>query len=437
MSDLWHSSFNLSRDNLRLWYISLFLFLGPLGSLLHIPGTPNSFRFYYFIMPFGVGLFILCGISRKALQTVVLLLPILLYTFWRSWDYYVHIQAPPLYANPFVRWGLFANYLLLVPLLAGYLAQASARTLIRLLDIYLLGFLLSMIAGYLLFVGYYAGVLSKDFINYFQVLTQYGYGLLRFSPGSYPNEYGTVAAFNLSLLLMRLFILGSQGKRVEGWLPNNRWVITMLLIFTLVALFLTTTRSAYLAAALCVIYIVLIQPTAIKQIKNAIKVFACSGILLVIAQQFYDVFGLLETAYSSAIGRQKSVKVRLDSFERALDTFNESPIWGHGFGNLEIDLLHNVYLQLLCNLGLVGLGMLILSVIAILVLCRNPQGKDVEPEFQAEESYVRHATWLALFSMLFFGMSNHNMNHHLTWLAILLGLVMLYRGRRGWRSPTK
>ena len=377
---------------MRELLIRLFVFLGPLGNLLTPRIFPSAFRTYYFILlsfPF-----LLNRLDKKQQKLLFLFLPFFLYCLLSS-----------LFVANFEtlnRFCLLLFQFLFVLGAAGYLkSQNEALTL------YLKAFFVSVVVGYIFFLGFYLGAFSFATIERFSVLAQMGYGLLRFSIGSYPNEYGIVSSFVCAILLLWL-------SQREVNLPLSRKVGAFFLVLTWIALLLTTTRSAYVACFLSIIYIACL--------KKRVFLWAASlGMAMLAFLKMFNVSILkfIFFGFNFLQVTQGSMGSRVALWQEASDEFFSQALWGNGFASFTD--AHNVYLQLIAELGIVGVLLLTCALILTFVKRRVlfPWKKRA---FNADELFAKRVRFLGLMHVLWFAMTNHNLNHHLTWFIFLFYL---------------
>jgi O-antigen ligase len=407
--------------------IRAFCFLGPIGCLVPVPGTPHSFRFYYLLLPIGIAVFLRNGVAGKTFSVFRLLLPALIYMAVSAVVSFFSGAggSSAEEENPVIRVGLFVTLLIFV-LLAGERVLAERRSeptieVLRersfLLRLMLLGYAVSLLAGFVIFVGYIQGRLSIDQVGKVEVLAQEGYGLLRFAPGSYPNEYGIVSSFVLSVLTLLIL----RRRTLQGnasFLPVRRiWLFPMYL-GTLMALFLATTRAAYVAYMVCLLYLIMLDGSVAAKVRRAVGLVVVFVAVLAAAQYFYDILAILNTAYVSLADKDASAYERVIAWNRAWVEFAASPLLGTGFGSQ--DGIHNIYLQMLFELGVLGFVLLFASV-GLLLSGLRARALSSYPE-------LHHSDWQALgrvkvigiVHVLWFGLSNHNLNHFLTWFVVLL-----------------
>lgn len=410
--------------------IAWFAFLGPIGTLIPIPGAPPSFRFYYLMLVPGICLFAASGLRRQTVHNLLILSPVLLYMLLSSfftWFYYQGAYDAE-EGNAVVRFLLFAVQLVFT-LCAGEEAWAfSPERKLRVLGIFLRGYFVSMIVGYVFFIGFYTHHLSAAFLSHFEVLVQWAFGILRFSPGSYPNEYGIVSSFVLSvltLLLVRRRDLAHCSLVFGGRATLPRLLIAFLL--TLGALFLATTRAAYIAYLLSLFYIAIAQRRFGRSVLFLISVTAGGLLLLACIQPFFNVIGIFEGGYRAFFAEHDVGNGRLEGWRLAFGLFLQHPYWGAGFGS--VDMMHNVYLQLLFGTGIIGFTLLLLTALALWARARALSFERLQTEAPlASEWLLRRIAVIALLHIAWFAMSNHNLNHFLTWFGVLLAMMSYRRG---------
>jgi len=403
---------------LVLW----FAFLGPIGNLIPVPGAPASFRFFYLMLPPGILIYMWKGVRRRTFNHILILTPVLLYMLCSA--LYAQIRYSNQYGsseeNPLIRYALFI-FLLLFTVCAGEeTLSLSLHQRLRVLGAFMSGYLVSLVIGYLFFIGFYLRLFTLDFISRFEILVQWGFGLLRFSPGSYPNEYGVVSSFALAVLTL-LFV---YRRQLVGSDPIFRRISsTSLLLFsfllTLGALFLSTTRAAYVSYMLSILYIGLSQGGFRKPlIFLARTAFAAVGLLLCI-QPFFDVESVLVGGYHAFFDQTNFASGRISDWDIALGLYLRQPYLGFGFGTM--DMMHNVYLQMLFGLGIIGFSLLILTIVVLMARGHGLSPLPVRaPVLNAPQLLLKRTSTIALIHVLWFALSNHNLNHFLTWLAVIL-----------------
>lgn len=380
---------NVIRFHPKLALLFAFVALGPLGNLLTPSLFPPSFRLYYFLLPL-FPLFYLPAQERIA-KMVALLIPLVFYSFFSAC--LVEAIGTPSEPFPLFRWALlFCQIFFIIG--ASSLAQGMP-----LLKIYITSYFLSLVAGYILFLGYYFNLVSLEQMNRFTVLTQFSFDILRFSPGSYPNEYGIVSSFVLSLLT--LFLMERS--------PFSKTTTRLFFFLTFLAFLLTTTRAAYLAYLVCLLYLSMKSGRFFKHFFSFSLFAILIGALLRLFR--FDLTQILRLGFSQKI-TEGSLGERYLSWKEAIAHASQSPLLGTGFASLTN--IHNVYLQLLFELGLLGSLLLLINLFAN-ALQRYPR--------LSPNPFFRKVQIVGLIHILSFAASNHNLNHHLTWFVCLLGLL--------------
>ncbi len=393
------------RLNVRKILLFLFVALGPLGNILTPYFLPASFRIYYCLLPCFPIFFLM--MRERLAKLTLLFFPFLTFAF-----------VSAVFVNTFGEANeehtLFRFFLLFCQLLFIIGAASSLKRkeeLISILKTYLWFYFLSMAIGYVLFFGYYAKAIPFSIVERFCVLAQFGWGLLRFSPGSYPNEYGIVSSFVLCILI--LIYLGKQYELFG--LTKKRFAF--LFSGTFLAFLLTTTRAAYLSFLVSFLYICW-KTGNLKKILLRFSIFI-AAIFFSLMLLKINMFKILITGFSQKI-TEGSLGERYFMWQDSLQRFEENEILGVGFASLTN--VHNVYIQLLFELGLVGsvilIGTLLLAFVEIFLKYKRPP-KDENALFLNKIKLV------GLVNVLSFAASNHNLNHHLTWFVFFLCLASL------------
>lgn len=373
---------------LKGFLVRLFVILGPLGTIA-TPGIfPAAFRTYYFIL---LGFpFLLTPLDKKQQKILFLLMPVFIYAFLSSSC--AHFLSPEDDLS-LMRWALLLFQFLFVLGAASYV-----KNQVEILSLYLKSFFLSLIINIVFFIGFYLDIFSFATIERFSVLGQFGYGLLRFSIGSYPNEYGIVASFVASVLFLMII---DEKHRIF-----SKIVTVFYLALTLMAVILTTTRSAYISC--CMSFL------AMAWIKKRTLAWAFfMGVFALILLKIFNISLINFIIFGFDVDQisQGSMGTRLVLWDQAWQEFLSHGFFGKGFATFTD--LHNVYLQLLVELGVIGCLLLISAL--ILAFCHRGQ-------LSLQDVFLQRVKRLAMAHVLWFALTNHNLNHHLTWFAILLYL---------------
>lgn len=372
--------------------IYCFVFFGPLGTLLTPPFMPYAFRFYHFFLIFFPLFFI--KVKPREWKTVLIFIPFLLYCLISA--YFTHNNSYEVDSYP-----LFRSFLLVSQCLfmfgAAFCLKDEKERIIRL---YLAGFFISLVVGYIFYIGYYSGAISFETIQRYSVETQIGWGLLRFSPGTYPNEYGNISSFVLLILLVL-------------YAKNKRFLTVIFALLTFIAFLLTTTRAAYLSFTVTLIYLCI---TSRDIRKLMFKLFLIgTSILLILKAYSFNFFTIFIKGVKTISLIQGSTGIRVSHWIKGFEDLNKSIIFGNGFGaNI---YAHNIYLEILFELGIVG-ALLLLSTLVYYFSENSFRFRKLI--FDKEKGMKYQVMVIGMIHLFLFALTNHNMHHHLTWMTFLL-----------------
>lgn len=133
----------------------------------------------------------------------------------------------------------------------------------------------------------------------------------------------------------------------------NIWLLNLMMGLMII---LSATRSAWigLAAGFMIIGVFMINESKLK--KLALKgVFL---VLVLIGGMSLNLHSFIQARFAfDVLENDPAIQDRYDYFEVALDAFRESPFLGKGVGSIdpsELFIVHNVYLQVLGELGVIG-----------------------------------------------------------------------------------
>ena len=120
-----------------------------------------------------------------------------------------------------------------------------------------------------------------------------------------------------------------------------------------------------------------------------------------------------------------SFGVRMEAWSLSLQEFYKTPLFGSGFASLSNT--HNVYLQLLFELGVIGSTLLLTT---LFLFVSNQMYKLRALCFKRHMSegqiFSNRVIVIGCIHLFWFALSNHNINHHQTWFVFLLFFMNLF-----------
>jgi hypothetical protein len=376
----------------RQWLVRCFVFLGPLGSLLTPHFFPKPFRFYYFLLPLFPVFFV--KIRREYLQIGLFFLPFFLYCFVSV--IFLEMLGLKIEEDQSFKFCLlFCHFYFAL----GAASQISSIDELKyVLSLYLRSFFIALLIGYGFFIGYEFHIFPLSLIERFSVLAQFAYGVLRFSPGSYPNEFGIVSSFVLSLLI--LLVLSKEPLKTWGLSPLK---ISLLIPLVFGALFLTTTRAAYISFGICFFYFFTRFSAKTKYL------FAGGFLSFFLLLQWFEIpfFSFVMSSFLQRID-EGSWGERYFAWLEGFHLFQDHRFFGVGFSSFS--QLHNVYLSFLFELGVLGSLILVCCLMSYFLFSSSIY----------KDPLVEKIKKIGLFHVLWFAASNHNLHHHLTWFVFFL-----------------
>lgn len=383
-----------------MWLIKAFVILGPLGNLLTPQFVTHSFRTYYLTLCLFPIFY--TRTTFRQLKVVIFSMFIVLYCFFSlGWRIGIEEDMP-----------FFRLCLLLIQFLfvwgASFFMQSEEK-IFRLIMLYCKAFFTSLVLGYLFYIGYYMNVIPLSVLEFFSVITQLGYGFLRFAPGSYPNEYGICCSFVMSLITFLFF-----DKKICELNISRKWLILWYVLLG-IALLLTTTRAAYLSYAFALMY--LMWRTGGIRLLLVSSSLLFGVIILVLRVCGINMFRIFSVGFDIVNLNSGSLADRFQEWKNGSEFFMEQPFIGTGFASQSG--LHNLYLEIFFELGIMGI--LILAGTWILYFLNRGY---LKLEQNKSHNLLHTILILGVIHVLWFAASNHNLNHHLTWFVIFLWLCL-------------
>lgn len=316
----------------------------PLGKLIYfpIPGLIGlKFQFVITSLAGIYGLFVY-GVRRESLKLFLLMtIPVfsilLLEDYqWFFINYIYGNEQSDSVGLRLVSLALLITYFVFV---YGVILR-NKNIVFDIAEKFIQGVVGACVVGTIIFYGVWNGVFSVDDLLPISADTHIVDNFYRFNPGANVNEFSMILAFAIFFLKFARFNINiKQG----------------LLVAFVIFEFATLTRASWIALVIAMIGANL-SGTSLDR-KFFLKIFFVFLVLLA----FYVLFLAIPTVQELVISRTtfelgSSGEERVEKFQYVFDRVTESPLrlfFGYGWAtNLYV---HNVYLQLIYEIGLVGL----------------------------------------------------------------------------------
>lgn len=204
---------------------------------------------------------------------------------------------------------------------------------------------------------------------------QYGY---RAGIADHYSQNATYICIVLIVLFAVLFCGGGE-KKIKGKKKRSK-ILLVCFALTLISLLLTEKRAHLLfgGAVLILVYVISNQKNFSKRL---LKVFVILALALGFCGFFIENIPILQDILSrfSHISSDDNILIRFGMWRLALERFFDHPILGIGwFGYMWDSSItavyseastgcHNVYIQMLCEIGIIGILIFMVCVISSLV----------------------------------------------------------------------
>ncbi|MBD9680034.1 O-antigen ligase family protein [Pseudomonas sp. PDM18] len=394
--------------------LRLTFFLGPTGIFFTpVPGI-GSLRSFYFATAI-VNIVFLCRMAKRDLPHYGALMVIFLILFLSSSFCLISLSYDvPLYLNPVVRVLVICNLMFGFFNVSRMILNSCRKDILQvLLSDSFKGFCCVFFLGLALYVGYIAGKVPSDIYNRFTTLEQEAYGYSRFSPGTYPNEFGVICSFYALYA-----VLLSQRKKGGA-------IYLLLSAIFMGGVFLTSTRAAYITLAIGYTYIAFSSPGLIRRLVLCILPFVFAPVIVIVLGHFsFDVIDVITRGYDSAANQTGSSNVRMEDWNAAVDDLLDNFYFGVGFESPKAYSLHNLPLQIVYGLGLLGVLLLVLA-FSVFAYVNSRSSWVVRLFYSDDWRFLRSVRVVLFIHVIIFGLTNHNQAHFFTWMLFALCCIRI------------
>ncbi len=283
--------------------------------------------------------------------------------------------------------------------------------------------------------GFYRSNVAPLFINDYSEIWEEKYGLVGFT-----YQLAATAEILICAECAVLFMWDDVGISKKKWL---KWVVVIALI---VAVFMTGKRMNSIMAIVLPFFVSILSSKSMGRRYIWIVLFAIVVTLFLnyISQNLSDlsesvVFRRSVNSFENADDAQALSSGRNIMWDRAMDLFSQSPMFGIGVDRYRVESgfgtdVHNIYLQCLCEQGIVGLFLFVLMIIPCFVETIKMARKIIDPRRKRLVTFS-----LALQSSYLIEGITENMNVNLDGfllytIAIAIMLDCKYREQNEWRD---
>ena len=204
--------------------------------------------------------------------------------------------------------------------------------------------------------GLYVNIVMPVFADYTSMYQQ-----------NYAFLNGYLCGFTPNAAINAIYILAALGVCFSNVIVSNRRKVTswILPFFLLGILFMTGKRGhlIFCLIALVLVYFINSSEDIINKYSKFVLITFGLVIVFIIAVQYIPALANVFTKFENQTEMGRIDSGRFDIWNYAFGSFLKSPLWGHGWDSFKYLFepvygyqinVHNVYIQLLTDVGLLG-----------------------------------------------------------------------------------
>jgi O-antigen ligase len=215
---------------------------------------------------------------------------------------------------------------------------------------------------------------ATSLIAKYGVISHWGERVRSSALAETPNKLGTILSFSF-------FITFAQYA-----MSQKRWskiILFVAILMMLLALISTMSRTTWVAVFLSII-LLFIWVKNIRKLTTALGITAILMLFAVLSSSYRDVLLQRVAGIISPVQTPDYIP-RLNIYIVGLKMFKDYPLNGVGvgsfhqlarsYGSIELEAPHNIFLYMLSEFGLIGLGLLLFLIIKFIALMRHALSK--------------------------------------------------------------
>lgn len=291
-------------------------------------------------------------------------------------------------------------------------------------------------------VATFAGIFFKDFYkaNIISLVCKYN----TFCPAAGNYFHGYIPGITSNYSMNAIYLSISTLFLCSEYLENKKKRTLLFLFLSIVGIFVTGKRAHVLFTILCCILLFFVSKRDNKIMKRILylssTVFAVTISLFFLSNYIPEIMNVVNR-FTLLISKGDLANGRSNLYDLALSLWSKKVIFGNGWGtfsyyyNIYIHNVnagsfldaHNIYLQLLCETGIVGALFLIFGMLYSAyssyknILCNNSTNK-------VESIMIKFAFAYQVFFLLY-GITGNPLYDHQCYVVyfIVIGYTLYYR----------
>jgi|LFRM01.1.fsa_nt_gb O-antigen ligase len=246
--------------------------------------------------------------------------------------------------------------------------------------------------------------------------------ILRYArTGRYFTGFSSNPGFTAGHIVCGILLLISKALSDFGRREKLKYIFTS--IFLMISLFMTGRRAHFVFLLVAIIAIYLLPHRANK---NKVRVLILSLVLVLlifVVVIFKDylaeipLFSRITLSIEGLLLGEDITTGRTDLYAHAWSLFLDNPMFGIGWGNFRLSVIgnvtiltemevHNIYLQMLCEMGIIGFVLFIVPIISYLILTIQSLRRNLERNKRSWTAILYYSLAYQVF-FIFYGLTSN------------------------------
>ena len=248
-------------------------------------------------------------------------------------------------------------------------------------------------------------------------------------------KFGIYSGFTYQTAVNAMYLSMGIGASFTLYLfsDKRKWVHLVPIILEIICILLSAKRGHIIFSIMTLLFVAFANSSRSKKFSNTLKIIVAVFVLLMLAYYFIPSANYF---FEHTLNFGDDItNGRVDRYIPALEMFKEHPVFGIGWEQFRHQYsrysdVHNIYLQVLCETGVVGAGVFIAAFITTLIATIKQLNLALKQSYYRERKLLSFSMYGQIFFLLYGLTGNGLYDFYILFFYIFSVIVMLKTRRK-------
>jgi O-antigen ligase len=247
-------------------------------------------------------------------------------------------------------------------------------------------------------------------------------------------RFGIYSGFTYQTAVNAMYLSMGIGASFTLYLftDKKKWTHLVPIVLEIICILLSAKRGHIIFSLMSLLFVAFANSARSKKFGNVLKIVVAVFALLMLAYYFIPSANYF---FEHTLNFGDDItNGRIDRYLPALEMFKEHPILGIGWEQFRYQFnsysdVHNIYLQLLCETGVIGAGVFIATFIVTLVETIKQLNVSLKQSYHEERRILSFSLYGQIFFLLY-GLTGNGLYDYYILFFYMVSVMMMLKTRR-------